>query len=151
MRSREGLSRFYSRKVRRVQWSKRVCFSSQGNVVEQISESVFPLLSFFFLDGLWVGGVLWWRVSCRHVQASKLNMLSKCSRSAIQVFFLIFNTCTMPLALWFFFPFSLSNTSTQYQRVLRQYCDIVFFWFWNFVSLVLGDWLGLHLVLGKWI
>ncbi len=31
--------------------------------------------------------MLWWRVSCRHVPASKLNMLSKCSHSAIQVFF----------------------------------------------------------------
>jgi len=31
--------------------------------------------------------VLWWRVSCHHVAASKLKLLSKCSRNAIQTFF----------------------------------------------------------------
>ncbi len=31
--------------------------------------------------------MLWWRLCCRHVPASKLNLLSKCSRSAIQAFF----------------------------------------------------------------
>ncbi len=30
--------------------------------------------------------MLWWRVSCRHVAASKLKLLSKCSRSAILIF-----------------------------------------------------------------
>jgi len=75
---------------RKVMWSNKF--------LSQFSSSLF----FFFFDKLWAGGVLWWRVSRRHVPASKLNMLAKCSRSAIQAFFLIFNTCTMPSALWYF-------------------------------------------------
>ncbi len=31
--------------------------------------------------------MLWWRVSRRHVPASKLNMLSKCSRRCYSSFF----------------------------------------------------------------
>jgi hypothetical protein len=71
--------------------------------------------------------VLWWRVSCRHVPASKLNMLSKCSHSAIQAFFSDFQYLHHAIGIVIFCFLSHSNTSTQYQRVLRQYCDIVFF------------------------
>jgi hypothetical protein len=123
MRSREGLWRFCSGKVRRRQWSKRVCFFSQGNVIKQISESVFPLLSlfffFFFLTdceaAVCSGGVF------LVVMFQRVSWI--CYLSAVVVLFKLFFWFSIPAQChWhcdILFSFSFSNTSTQYQRVLR--------------------------------
>jgi hypothetical protein len=92
--------------------------------------------------------VFWWRLSRRHVPASKLNMLSKCYSSFFSDFQYLHNAIGIVIFCFLSHFQTLAHNTSGYCVSI---VTLFFFWFSNFVSLVLGDWLGLHLVLGKWI